>query len=30
MREMRPLSTLALTVLLKTQAHILRPTAPGE
>jgi hypothetical protein len=30
MREMNPLSTLALTVLLRTQAHILRPTAPGE
>jgi hypothetical protein len=30
MREMIPLSTLALIVLLKTQAHILRPTAPGE
>jgi hypothetical protein len=29
-REMNPLSTLALTVLLKTQAHILRPTAPEE
>jgi len=27
-REMNPLSTLALTVLLRTQAHILRPTAP--
>jgi len=30
MRDMNPLSALALTVLLKTQAHILRPTAPGE
>jgi hypothetical protein len=29
-REMNPLSTLALTVLLRTQAHILRPTAPHE
>ncbi len=28
-REMNPLSTLALTVLLRTQAHILRPIAPG-
>ena len=30
MREMNALSTLALTVLLRTQARILRPTAPGE
>jgi hypothetical protein len=29
-REMDPLSTLALTVLLRTQAHILHPTAPQE
>jgi hypothetical protein len=29
-REMNPLSTLALTVLLRTQARIMRPTAPGE
>jgi hypothetical protein len=29
-REMNPLSTLALTVLLRTQARVLRPTAPGE
>ena len=28
MRDMKPLSTLALIVLLKTQARILRPTAP--
>lgn len=30
MRDMSPLSTLALTVLLRTQARILRPTALGE
>ena len=30
MRDMNPLGTLALTVLLRTQARILRPTAPGE
>ena len=29
-REMNPLSTLALTVLLRTQAHMLRPTAPQK
>ena len=29
-RAMSPLSTLALSVLLRTQAHILRPTAPEE
>jgi hypothetical protein len=29
MREMIPLSILALIVLLRTQARILRPTAPG-
>jgi hypothetical protein len=29
-REMNPLSTLALTVLLRTQADSLRPTAPQE
>ena len=30
MRDMIPLGILALIVLLKTQARILRPTAPGE
>jgi hypothetical protein len=30
MRDMSTLSTLSLTVLLRTQARILRPTAPGE
>jgi hypothetical protein len=30
MRDMNPLGTLALTVLLRTQARILRPTAPGK